>query len=643
MNHYPHLFNPIQIGDMTAPNRLLMSAMSINFGVDEKGHVTEQLTGYFAERAKGGAGMMLVGGGAVHPTGLELPDLPALWNDDCVPALRRMVDAVRPYGAKFGVQLMHGGRQSYHENKVAPSAVAAPAVVKGIPRALTLEEIDELIDAFGDAARRCRESGFDFIEIHGAHGYLVNQFLAPNANLRRDQYGGSFANRTRFLYELLDSIYLKAGADFPVGIRINGEDYIDNGWGLEETLKLAGILEQKGVAFLHVSAGVYGSRQLTIPSMYVKQGCFIHLAEAVKSAVSIPVIAVGRIKDPDLADRIIREGKADAVAMGRALLADPALPRKARDGKPAQIRPCIGCCLGCIHAVLALEPGGCVVNPEVGREYLLKDKKRAAKGRRVLVAGAGPSGLAAARMAALRGHHVTVCEESSRPGGLIRLAAKAPGRTEVSEIVDFLTIELERLKVEMYLNHPISTDLLDRLKPDAVILATGSRPDMPIIKGLFKTTLHLCTVTDAMDGQTPVGGSVIIIGGGQAGLLLADLLAEQGKIVAVLNRRPHFAEEMSSNDRFYLRERLKRETVTLYKRVTGLSVDSDSVSFKSDCHKEKLTGCDTIIIAEAMAAVRDAGNLLKGFRGDVQFIGDAKTPRDLMVCMSEAEELGRSL
>ncbi len=472
---------------------------------------------------------MLVGGGAVHPTGLELPDLPALWEDDCIPALKRMVEAVRPYGAKFGIQLMHGGRQSYHDKKVAPSAVAALAVVKGVPKELTLEEINELTNAFGDSARRCRESGFDFIEIHGAHGYLINQFLAPNANLRNDQYGGSFENRARFLFELLDNIYQKAGADFPVGIRINGEDYIDNGCKMEEALKLAGLLENRGAAYLHVSAGVYGSRQLTIPSMYVEHGCFVHLAEAVKSAVSIPVIAVGRIKDPDLADRIIREGKADAVAMGRALLADPALPQKARDGKLSQIRPCIGCCLGCIHAVLAMEPGGCVANPEGGREYLLKNEKSASEGKCVLVVGAGPSGLAAARMAALSGHHVAVCEESGRAGGLIRLAAKAPGRSEVFEIVDFLIAELERLKVEVYLNRSLSTDFLDRLKPDAVILATGSKPDMPIIKGLFKTAMHLCTVTDAMDGRTPIGGRVIIIGGGQAGLLLGDFWLNREK------------------------------------------------------------------------------------------------------------------
>jgi len=371
----PHLFRPIQIGHLTVKNRLMMSAMSINFGVDDHCHVTDPLIAYFVERAKGGAGMMLVGGGSVHPGGQELPDLPQMYEDGCIPALRRMVDQVRPYGARFGVQLMHGGRQSYLPEKVAPSAIPAPAVVKGEVRALTVAEIRDLVACFGDAARRCREAGFDFVEIHGAHGYLINQFMSPNANVRTDEYGGSFDNRTRFLFEILADIQAKAGADFPVGIRINGNDYMANGWELTDALTLAPLLESAGAAYLHVSAGVYGSTELTIPSMYTPQGCFVHLAEAVKPVVDIPVITVGRIKDPVQADQIIADGRADMVALGRSFLADPRYPEKARTGRIDEIRPCVGCCLGCIHAVLAKEPGGCVVNPEVGREYLLTSGK----------------------------------------------------------------------------------------------------------------------------------------------------------------------------------------------------------------------------------------------------------------------------
>ena len=566
MTVFPHLFNPITIGPMTAKNRLLMPAMSINFGVDEQGFVTEQLIDYFVARARGGAGMLLVGGGAVHPTGVELPDLPKLWNDACIPSLTRMVDAVRPYDACFGVQLMHGGRQSYHDQKVAPSAIPAPAVVKGIPKALELVEIDELVAAFGDAARRCREAGFDFIEIHAAHGYLINQFMARNSNKREDHYGGSFDNRIRFLMELLADIKAKAGRDYPVGIRINGNDFIKDGWTLDDTLRLAPILETAGADYLHVSAGVYGSTELTIPSVYAPQGCFVHLAEAVKQVVSLPVVAVGRIKHADMADRIIAEGRADAVAMGRALLADPELPNKAR-ANGAAIRPCIGCCLGCIHAVLQLEPGGCVVNPDVGREYLLKDEDPADASRVVLVVGGGPAGLAAARMAAVRGHRVVLIEEGNTLGGLFRLATRAPGRQEAGDILAYFEAELARLRVDIRYNTLLTAGLLDDIAPDIAVLATGSLPDTPIIKGFSGTKMAIYSVVEVMGGELPEGDRVIVLGGGQSALMLADFLAEAGKTVVVLNRGRHFGEEMSSNDRFYLRERLNRNKVQLYKNV----------------------------------------------------------------------------
>lgn len=637
-----HLFSPIQIGSMTAKNRLLMSAMSINFGVDENGWVTDQLSAYLAARAEGGAGMILVGGGGVHPTGLELPGLPALWDDGCIPALRKMVTTVKRYDTCFGVQLMHGGRQSYHDHKVAPSPIPAPAVVKGIPTALTVEAIAELVAAFGDAARRCRDAGFDFVEVHGAHGYLINQFLALNSNQRDDQYGGSFENRIRFFLELLADIKAKVGSDFPVGLRINGEDYIEGGWTLTDALRLAPILESKGADYLHVSAGVYGSSQLTIPSMYVAHGCFVDLAEAVKQVVTIPVVGVGRIKSPEMADRILKEGRADVVAMGRALIADPMLPVKAQAGQLSTIRPCIGCCLGCIHAVLALEAGACVVNPDVGREYLLQRDETAPLSKQVLVVGAGPAGLAAARMAANRGHHVSVIEEKGSVGGLLRLAARPPGRGEIMEIIDFLTSEAERLGVCLRLNTRLDAALLDELNPDVVILASGSQPEMPIIKGLFTTGMDLCTVTEVLEGKI-TGDRVIILGGGQAGLVTADFLAEKGREVAVLNRKRHFAEEMSSNDRFYLRERLKSERVHLFKQVSVKTFTDTGVVFTTAGTPRTLEGFDTVVVAEALTSVRDAKQMLDRRKYEVYLIGDAKTPRNLMLAQSEAEEIARSI
>ena len=638
-----HLFSPIRIKDLTIKNRLMMSAMSINFGVDAHCHVTDQLIAYFVARARGGAGMMLVGGGSVHPGGQELPDLPQMYDDTCIPALQRMVQQVKPYGTAFGVQLMHGGRQSYLPEKVAPSAIPAPAVVKGAVRALEIDEIKDLAGCFGDAARRCREAGFDFIEIHGAHGYLINQFMSPNANIRTDQYGGSFKNRTRFLFEILEDIQAKAGSDFPVGLRINGNDYMKNGWDLADTLRLAPLLAGAGAAYLHVSAGVYGSTELTIPSMYTPQGCFVHLAEAVKKAVDIPVITVGRIKDPAHADRIIKTGQADMVALGRSFLADPHYPEKARTGRIDEIRPCVGCCLGCIHAVLAKEPGGCVVNPDVGREYQVAAGTRSGKKAKILVAGAGAAGLAAARQFALAGHAVLVCEQGPASGGLLGLAAKAPGREELGDILKFFTRELARLNVPVQYDTPLSRQILEKHTPDHVVLATGSLPEMPVIKGLFTTSMSLVTNVDLLTGKETAGSRVIVLGGGMAGLVVADFLADQKKTVVVLNRRKSFAEEMSSNDRYYLRERLKKGGVTLYKKVAVQAFTPDGVQFTSNGEKQVLQGFDTVVISEKHQAVRDAKILEKDASARFHLIGDAKSPRHLMYCISEAEELALSL
>jgi len=650
----PDLFSSVQVGNMEVKNRLLMSAMSINFGVDENGHVTDQLIEYFVARAKGGVGMILVGGGSVHPGGQELPDLPQMYDDSCIPSLKEMVQRVKAYETCFGVQLMHGGRQSYLPEKVAPSAIPAPAVVKGEVRALEIPEIKDLVDCFGESARRCREAGFDLVELHGGHGYLINQFLAPNSNIRTDEYGGNFGNRTRFLMEVLASVREKAGVDFPVGIRINGNDYIENGWTIEDAVRLAPALEAAGAVYLHISGGVYGSTELTIPSMYTPQGCFIHLAEAVKKVVDIPVVTVGRIKDPVQADGVIREGKADMVALGRSLLADPEYPNKAKAGRISNIRPCVGCCLGCIHAVLAKEPGSCVVNPDVGREYKLardgagpgsENVSGATPDRvpgKILVAGAGPAGMAAARMFALEGHTVMLCEQGPVPGGLLVLASHAPGRGELGDILRFFNEELGRLGVEIRFNTPLSREIMDEFKPAQVVLATGSMPDMPVIKGLFKTKMDLLTNVDVLTDGVNGARRAIVIGGGMTGLITADTLAEKGCEVVVLNRRKSFAEEMSSNDRYYLRERLKKNGVKLYKRVCVHGFSRDGVSFSSQGETHELTGFDTVVISEKHQPVREAKALEKGAGVRFHVIGDAKDPRHLMYCIAEGEETGRA-
>jgi NADPH-dependent 2,4-dienoyl-CoA reductase/sulfur reductase-like enzyme len=381
---------------------------------------------------------------------------------------------------------------------------------------------------------------------------------------------------------------------------------------------------------------------LTIPSVYAPQGCFVHLAEAVKQVVSLPVVAVGRIKHADMADRIIAEGRADAVAMGRALLADPELPNKAR-ANGAAIRPCIGCCLGCIHAVLQLEPGGCVVNPDVGREYLLKDEDPPGASRVVLVVGGGPAGLAAARMAAVRGHRVILIEESNTLGGLFRLATLAPARQEAGDILAYFEAELARLQVDIRYQTLLTAGLLDEIVPDIAVLATGSLPETPIIKGFSGTKMAIYSVVEVMGGELPEGDRVIVLGGGQSALMLADFLAEAGKTVVVLNRGRHFGEEMSSNDRFYLRERLNRNKVQLYKNVVVEAFLPRGARFRAGENTDVLEDMDALVISEGMTAIRPDRRLFMDRATAVHMIGDAKEPRNLMLAIAEGEELGRSL
>jgi 2,4-dienoyl-CoA reductase-like NADH-dependent reductase (Old Yellow Enzyme family)/thioredoxin reductase len=628
---------------MEVRNRLVMPPMSVNFGVDEQGFVTERHWTYLSVRARAGTGMIVVGGGAVHPDGLDLPKMPPVWDDRFIPALGRLADEVKQYGARIGLQLLHGGRQAFHGRRVAPSPLPSLAVVKGVPRELTRDEIKELVVCYAEAARRGREAGFDFIEIHAAHGYLISEFLAPNANLRRDEYGGSFENRTRFLLEILAAIKERCGHDYTVGVRYNGEDYVDGGWTLAEAVRLAPLLQAAGADWLHISAGVYGSLPVTIPSMYERFGCFAHLAEAVKKAVTIPVIAVGRIKDPVMADRLIAEGRADLVAMGRAHIVDPDLAEKASQGRLDQLRPCIGCCRGCIESVLALNEATCVMNPELGREYLLGQTPRPApRSRKILVVGAGPAGLACARLLALRGHQVVVVEERDRPGGALVYASKPPGRAELWEMIEYFLAELKRLGVDVRLKTVVDEKLLAKLSPEAVVLATGANPRIPELPGLLESGLELSTVLDVLSGEAVPGPSVVVLGSDQAAMVTADFLAQGRREVAVLGGE-HFAAELAPNDRTSLRRRLAEAGVRLYKRAFIREFLPDGLVIEHKGGRETLVGFRDLVIADGFRPERRLTQLLGRLNLEFHLLGDAKSPRTLLEITAEADELGRAL
>lgn len=627
---------------MHVRNRLVMPPMSVNFGVDEQGLVTVRHRAYLAARARAGTGMIVVGGGAVHPDGLDLPKMPRAWDDLFIPALALLAAEVKAHGARIGLQLLHGGRQAFHDRRVAPSPLPSLAVVKGVPRELSRNEILELVGCHAEAARRARDAGFDFVEIHAAHGYLISEFLSPNANRRSDDYGGCFENRIRFLLEILAAIKHRCGTDFPVGVRYNGTDHLDGGWTLDDALQLAPRLEAAGADWLHVSAGVYGSFPVTIPSMYEPFGLFVHLAEAVKRTVAIPVIAVGRIKDPVLADRLIAEGRADLVAMGRAHIADPELAAKAAQGRLQELRPCIGCCRGCIQSVLALEEATCVMNPEVGREYLLEHAPAAAAPRKILVVGAGPAGLYCARLLALRGHRVVVLEERDRAGGALFYAAKAPGRSELWELAAYFMAELKRLEVEIRLDTALTPGLVGEFKPDAAVVATGAAPRFPEIPGLLDSGLELSTAADVLSGAVVPGARVAVLGSDQAAMVTADFLAQDGRQVAVLGGA-HIAPELAPNDRTSLRRRLSAAGVNLYKRAFIRAFASDGILIDHQGGRETLHGIRDLVIADGFRSERRAAEMLSRMGVETHIMGDAKSPRTLLEATAEADELARVL
>ena len=603
-----HLFEPIKIGRMVVQNRIVMPAMDPGFGIDEQGRATPQLTEYFAERARSGPGMMLTGASAVHPLGAPHPNVTrelSLWDDSVLPSLTEMVKQVHKGDTKFGAQLVHQGLASLPGPTMSPSVVPELVAAGFANREMSSEDIRECVKAFGQAALRCVKAGFDFVEIHAGHSYLINEFMTPRYNRRTDKYGGSFANRIRFLLEIVREVRKKI-KDTPIGVKINGDDFLgEDGWTLPDACRLAPILEREGVSYITVTGGgsIYGTLYMTIAPMYEKEGLLVPLAEEVKKQVSIPVVAVGRIRNPITADMIVREGRADLVAMGRAHLADAALVEKARRGDLEDIRPCIGECLGCIEGIFRRGEASCAVNPRVGREYALKDIQGAKSpiAKRVLVAGAGLAGLEAARSAAFAGHKVVLCDRRGCIGGQMTLAAKIPGRQEIADIVPWYERQLNKLRVETRLNTEVNEDMLGEICPEVLVVATGSLPEVPLgyIDELASIKdIELLMVDDVLEGNVPSGRNILVIGGDQIGLQVADYLSEVDRTVHIVHKGTQPGTKMASHDRLYLVRRLEGKGVKTYLGVHKVEIKStDQVWVVSDSGREKLPHIDTIVLA----------------------------------------------
>jgi len=634
-----NLFSQVKIGKAEISNRLIVSPMVMNY-CNNDGTATERFIAYHEAKAKGGWGLIITEDYAVDPKGKGFSNLPGLWDDSQIESHAELTKRIHKYGTKIVAQIYHAGRQTNHfvigSPPVAPSPIPCPSNQE-IPHELTIKEIQDLAEKFGDCALRAKKAGFDGVEIHGAHGYLIAQFMSPYSNKRTDEYGGSFLNRMRFPLEIISDIRVKAGNDFPIIFRISADEFVPGGRTIEDTKAIAILAEKAGINAIHVSVGVYASAHAIIPPSAVRHGWITDFAAEVKKVVSIPVITVGRINDPFLAEEIISSGKADLISMGRGSLADPELPNKTAAGKFDEIRYCIGCMQGCIERLFKNIDVKCLVNPTLGREIEFAVKPATSK-KKVFIAGGGPAGMEAAIVAAKRGYEVHLYEKTDKLGGQYDLAAVPPNKGEIATFISWQKTQLKKLKVDVYLNTELTTEIVDSEKPDVVIIATGGRPAIPDIPGVDKP--NVVTAHDVLKGKVDVGNKVIVIGGGMIGSETADHLANHGKEVTILEQLPEIAKDEQDSVRYFLLKDLKENNVTIYTNTLVKEIVDDGVIVDRDGKEKKIEPVDTIVIAVGVKPVNELVNRLEGKVNKLITVGDALEVRKALEAIEEGYKAG---
>ena len=636
---YESIFKPGKIGTMELKNRLVVPAMETEYSKD--GTINERITDYWLMRAKGGWGLLTVEVAAVSPEGKGFPNSLTLFDDECIPMYRKLTDEVHKYGAKMAIQLHHAGRQTISafiggERIVAPSAIAHPMYGE-VPRELTTEECWRIISDYGDAAVRAKKAGFDTVEVHAGHGYLPVQFMSPNVNRRVDEFGGDLEGRTKFAVEIIKNIKEKCGADYPVMMRISGEEHLDDGLTIEDNMLIAQMLEEAGVDALNISNGAALSGQYIAGCMALRSGFNLSNAAAIKSVVNIPVIAVGKLNEPYIMNDALVKGEADFIAIGRGSIADPNMPKKLAEDLFDEITPCISCCQKCLPIPGVPNEFGmsCLANPFCGREKEMAICEAEVK-KSIMVAGAGPAGLMFASVAAQRGHKVTVYEKEFI-GGQFALGAVPPTKQPISKLIKHYYSMCKKNGVE-FIFEEVTTDLIKEKKPDAVVVATGGKPVVPRIEGVEGP--NVVTAHDILAGKAVSGQRAIVIGGGSVGVETADFLAENMRSVAVVEMRDGVALDEAPYPRIFLMERLTKYGVNLITGATVTKINPDGLTYKNGDEEYSINGFDTIILAIGVRSDNNLSSKIEELGIETYAIGDADKAGNAVDAIFAAAKLG---
>jgi 2,4-dienoyl-CoA reductase (NADPH2) len=634
----PQLFEPCEVAGLRLRNRVVMPPMGTGLP-DHEGFVNDATIAYYERRARGGVGLMILEASLVSPDAYGVGPELRLHDSSYVPGLRRLADAVHAHDVPVGVQLWHPGRQTLLGDPIAPSAIPLSRRTP-VPHELTVDEIHRLIEYYAESAVNCREAGYDFVEVHGAHCYLPCEFLSPLSNARTDEYGGDLRSRARFMLEIVNAIRLAAGDDFPVFFRISGIEGAEGGITNDDSAQVSVWLQEAGVACMSVSAGNWYALHYTIPPMSMEHGCLLPFAARIRQDVEIPVIAAGRLDDLETAQRALDDGSADLIAVGRALIADPDWPAKAAAGRLDEIRPCIAC-NACVDLVAQAKAARCAVNPEVGRDDSW-ELRPAQTRRRIMVVGSGPAGMEAARVARLRGHDVSIWERELELGGKLDVASRAPSKTTVLRFRDYQARVLGELGVDIHTGVEVDDEAVRAEMPDVLVVATGAEPMIPPIPGIEGP--HVIDAQELLLGRSTIepGSRVAVIGGSATGCETAEFLIGTAGEISILEMLPSVGRGVELITRRRLLSDLRDGGVQLLTRSKVIMIEPNRVVFESADGSQGEVAVDRVALAIGWKP-RGAVLVEKLPEHETMMLGDAHQAADFVAAVNAGADAGLEL